>query len=412
MFSKGAQWEVRRLVACMVMTPARQPRALWPVRGWALAEWALMPLRLFLGVTFTFAGLQKLANPLFFNAQWSGSVQVQFANSARFSPLHGILSHLVGAAKPLGILIALSEVAVGVGALLGLWTRVAAIGGALLSLTLFLTVSFHTSPYYTGADLVFLFAWLPLIIAGAGSRWSVDGWVARRVATSHSGVATSLVPVPFATIRTLCGNLQSGDTCKARGGSPCDASACPVLIGERPSVAARRHLDVIDRRTLVVGSTAAAAVAAGAVVLSGATADVGKLVGNATLPTSNSLPTTTSPATTSSVPGTTTTNAAKGTLLGPASKVPVGEAATFGLPNNAGQGIVFHTAASTWVAYNSMCTHAGCPVGYQSHSRVMVCPCHGSQFLVSTGAPVVGPAATPLAPLTVVEEADGNLYLR
>src|ERR1035441_6358681 len=40
-----------------------------PVRAWELSEWALLPLRLFLGVTFTFAGLQKLANPNFFDSK-------------------------------------------------------------------------------------------------------------------------------------------------------------------------------------------------------------------------------------------------------------------------------------------------------------------------------------------------------
>ena len=394
----------------MARTSSFTSRSGLPVRGWALAEWAVLPLRLFLGVTFAFAGLQKIANPLFFNAKWSGSVQVQFATSARFSPLHGILSHLVGAAKPLGIVIALSEVTVGIGALLGLWTRVAALGGALLSLTLFLAVSFHTSPYYTGADVVFFFAWLPLIIGGAGSRWSLDGWVARRVAKTNPAVVTDFVPVPFATVRDLCGKWQDGNRCAARQGLACDASACPVLLGERAPIATRVRLDTIDRRTLVVGSTTAAAVAVGSLVLSGATADVGKLIGNATLPTNGgslgSTTTTTNAGTATSAP------AMSGTLLGAASQVPVGKAATFGLPNGSGQGIVIHTAAGTWKAYDTQCTHAGCPIGYTSHSQVMVCPCHGSQFLVSDGSAVVGPASTPLAPLTVVEGSDGNLYLQ
>lgn len=397
----------------MARTPAFASRIGLPIRGWALAEWALLPLRLFLGATFAFAGLQKIANPLFFNPQWSGSIQVQFATSARFSPLHGILSHLVGAAKPLGIMIAVSEVAVGIGALLGLWTRVAALGGALLSFTLFLTVSFHTSPYYTGADIVFLFAWLPLLIGGAGSRWSLDGWVARRVAKKDPGVVTDFVPVPFATVRDLCGKWQAGNRCSARQGLACDASACPVLLGERAPIATRVRLDTIDRRTLVVGSTTAAAVAVGSLVLSGATADVGKLIGNATLPTHGGSLGPTSTTTTPAHAGTTTsTPATSGTMLGAASQVPVGKAATFGLPHGAGQGIVIHTTAGTWKAYNTQCTHAGCPIGYTSHSQVMVCPCHGSQFLVSDGSAVVGPASSPLSPLTVVEGSDGNLYLQ
>ena len=37
--------------------------------------WALVPLRLFLGITFTFAALQKLANPAYLNGSSPLSVQ-------------------------------------------------------------------------------------------------------------------------------------------------------------------------------------------------------------------------------------------------------------------------------------------------------------------------------------------------
>jgi len=70
--------------------------------------------------------------------------------------------------------------AIGLGTLLGLWQRLAAAGGAALSLMLFLTVSFHASPYYTGADIVFAFAWTPLLLAGAGPLLSADAAIAAR----------------------------------------------------------------------------------------------------------------------------------------------------------------------------------------------------------------------------------------
>jgi thiosulfate dehydrogenase (quinone) large subunit len=61
-----------------------------------------------------------------------------------------------------------------------LWQRLAAAGGVALSLLLFLTVSFHSSPYYTGADIVFVFAWTPLLLAGAGPLLSADATIAAR----------------------------------------------------------------------------------------------------------------------------------------------------------------------------------------------------------------------------------------
>ena len=47
---------------------------------------ALLPLRAFLGFTFCFAGLQKLANPGFFDAASPVSIQSQLAGAARFTP--------------------------------------------------------------------------------------------------------------------------------------------------------------------------------------------------------------------------------------------------------------------------------------------------------------------------------------
>ena len=94
-----------------------------PPRALTLSGWALLPLRAFLGVTFCFAGLQKLANPNFFNANSPSSIQAQLIASIRTSPIHELLGHLLGFAVPIGIVIALAELAVGLGTVLGLWTR-------------------------------------------------------------------------------------------------------------------------------------------------------------------------------------------------------------------------------------------------------------------------------------------------
>ncbi len=91
---------------------------------------ALLPLRAFLGFTFCFAGLQKLANPGFFDASDPASIQAQLAAAVRRSPIHALISPLAHVAVPLGILIALGELAVGVGTLLGFRAKIAAAGGS------------------------------------------------------------------------------------------------------------------------------------------------------------------------------------------------------------------------------------------------------------------------------------------
>ena len=127
-----------------------------------------------LGGTFLFAGLQKLANPGFLDAQNPASIQAQLLGASTHSPIGSLVAHLGEHATMLGIGIALGEVAIGLGVVLGLWTRLAALGGMALSFGLFLTVSFHASPFYTGSDIVFFFAFIPFLLAGAGTHLSLD----------------------------------------------------------------------------------------------------------------------------------------------------------------------------------------------------------------------------------------------
>src|ERR1019366_5165942 len=148
---------------------------------------SLLVLRAFLRVTFTFAGLQKLANPNFFRATAPGSFQQQLQGSILTSPLHHLLNPALHASTPVALVISFGELAVGLGTLLGLFGRIAATGGMLLSLSFFLTVSFNDNPYYYGPDIVFLFAWTPFILAGSGA-WSLDAVFARRAERAHHAV--------------------------------------------------------------------------------------------------------------------------------------------------------------------------------------------------------------------------------
>ena len=405
-----------------------------PPRSLALSGWALVPLRAFLGVTFTFAGLQKLANPNFFNANSPSSIQAQLIASIRISPLHELLGHLLRFAGPIGVMIALAELAVGLGTILGLWTRVAAVGGMVLALTLFLTVSFHSSPYYTGADIVFVFAWIPLILAGSGGVLSLDGVIAARAAHEHDLGPPAMVPVRFALIQQVCGHYEN-ESCTAKSGRRCDIRGCPFLMADsevRGTTVLARGLDGVDRRTIVLGGAAAAAV----VVAAGTAAGLGRAVGGAKSPknenvslapprpgasaASGSGPTTTtapsptapvSPSTTapSSSPPSTTMPA--GTPIGLASQVPVGGAATFRDPKTGDPGLVLQPARGRFVAYDAVCPHAGCTVGYSSSANLIVCPCHGSEFDPNTGAVVSPPASHGLSAIQVAVDANGELVV-
>ena len=364
-----------------------------PPKATALAGWALLPLRAFLGITFTFAGLQKIANPSFFSKTSTSGIFSQMLHAKSTSPIGFLLGHLLEHSTQLGWLIALGEVAVGVGTLLGLWSRLAALGGLVLSASLFLAVSFNTSPYYLGSDIVFCFAWLPIVLAGSPVL-SIDAWIARRAAKAD----VDLVAVTFTTIQRVCGNFQGG-SCTAQGGD-CSSQGCPFLEADHPGVLQRRSLDDADRRRLVLGGVAVGAAAAGTVAIAGVTAGVGRAF---------------APASTASGPvplkPTGGGSSALGTNVGLASKVPVGGSATFTVPDGSGAtGLVVQPTAGEFKAFNSTCPHAGCPVSL--YQGMFVCPCHGSEFNESDGAVIQGPAATGLVEYQVTEGPDGNLYVK
>lgn len=136
----------------------------------------LLPMRVFLGFISIYAGMGKLCDPVYFDGGERGSM-VKWLNSLHpwglAEPLDFALQHPVGA----GLCIAFLQVIVGVLTVCGLWQRVAAVVGALLSAALLVTVSWKTVPAYDAPDIIYLAAWSPLIIAGA-PVYSLDGRLA------------------------------------------------------------------------------------------------------------------------------------------------------------------------------------------------------------------------------------------
>ena len=232
-----------------------------------------------------------------------------------------------------------------------------------LSLMLFLTVSFHASPYYTGADIVFAFAWTPLLLAGSGPLLSADAAIAARA--------------------------------RARRGSR------------------RVSTEEASRREVVLKGTVTAVTAVAGLILGGVVAGLGRLAGGTT---DNSGTAQLSPTQSASAANTATSSSGAGgshpagTAIGPAKDVPSGGAASFTDPRTGDPSIVIQATAGKFVAFDAVCPHAGCTVQYDQSAALIICPCHGSQFNAATGAVEVGPAATGLNPITITKGSNGQLY--
>ncbi|HEX5567895.1 MAG TPA: DoxX family membrane protein [Streptomyces sp.] len=137
----------------------------------------LLPLRIFLGLISVGAGMGKLCDPVYFDGGERGSLVVWLHSLKPWAvaePLRDFaVAHPVGA----GLSVAFLQIIVGVLTVLGLWQRLAASLGALLSAALLVTVSWRTVPVYEAPDIIYLAAWSPLAIAGA-PYYSLDARLA------------------------------------------------------------------------------------------------------------------------------------------------------------------------------------------------------------------------------------------
>jgi thiosulfate dehydrogenase [quinone] large subunit len=210
---------------------------------------ALLPLRLFLGATFLYAGVYKLSDAGFLHPGAETYIGDQLAGFAEGTPGGPLLDALALPHPALaGVGVALTEIAIGLLAVVGRFTRVAAGGGLGLSLVLFLTASWHTTPYFLGSDIVFAFAWLPFVLAGAAGQPALDN----RPAWGLQLRSRAVVPVRGTLLTRRAALLQAvGFTAAATG------ALAGVSMAARGSIAAppRRQTGtaIADAATLAPG---------------------------------------------------------------------------------------------------------------------------------------------------------------
>jgi thiosulfate dehydrogenase [quinone] large subunit len=339
---------------------------------------ALFPLRLFLGVTFVYAGIQKLSDPGFLHPGAPTYIGTQLHGFATGTP-GGFILRTFALPHPglAGVGVAITEILIGLLVTAGLFTRIAAAAGMGLNFLLFLTASWHTTPYFLGPDLVFTFAWLPFVLAGASGQPALENIV------MHPSAAMAR--------RTHLRPVEDGG-----GGEATATSTRRVLLAEFAGMAvAIAGISALAKgsysgpRTLTAGSGGSGAGGASKGGTGGGNAGSGGSAGGSN-PAAGS----------SSVPG----GAVK---LGPANRLPSGQAATYSDPADGSPDILIRESDGSLKAFSAVCTHAGCTVGYEGGT--IICPCHGGEYSAETGEVIAGPPPSGLAPKKVLE-AGGQIY--
>lgn len=344
---------------------------------------ALMPLRIFLGGTFVYAGIQKLSDPGFLHPGAPTYIGTQLEGFANGTPGGFLLrTFAIPIPEVAGVGVALAEIVIGLLVLLGLYTRWAAAGGMGLNFILFLTASWHTAPYFLGPDLVFTFAWTPFVIAGAEGQPSLDTlFEARRRSGGSREVRPRVEPPPpfpgaysrRAALLEL-GGLSvaiAGVSALAKGGfTPARA------LGARKAGAGGGH--AARKRS---GSKATNGG-------DGGRGGNGEAAGKPKAGGSGSVP-------------------ANAVELASGGELPAGTGATYTDPATGQPDILIRAGDGSLTAFSAVCTHAGCTVGYEN--GVIICPCHGGEYDPTTGEVISGPPPAGLEPKKVIE-AEGKLY--
>ena len=94
-----------------------------------------------------------------------------------------------------------------------------------------------------------------------------------------------------------------------------------------------------------------------------------------------------------------------GIVLGTASEIPVGGGKIFA----AAKVVVTQPVSGQYEGFSAVCTHVGCILSEVADGTID-CPCHGSEFKITNGAVVTGPAPRPL-PKKQIKIVDGQVFL-
>jgi thiosulfate dehydrogenase [quinone] large subunit len=173
--------------------PSRRLKSL--SESWRSQAIAIRILRGWLGITWIYAGWDKATDPGFLTKGSASFIGTQLSGYSTQSPIGGLFNKLIEHSTAVGVIVMLTEFAIGLATLLWVSPTMAAFGGFTMSVGLWLASSFHVSPYFLASDSAYAILWLVYFVTLVGNRRTVDVALDRRGAIrigALGGVAVAL----------------------------------------------------------------------------------------------------------------------------------------------------------------------------------------------------------------------------
>ncbi len=165
--------------------------------SWRNQAPAIRLIRLWLGLTWIYGGWDKATDPGFLGKTSSTSISKQLTGYSTSSPLGFLFRHMIERSTAIGIMVMVLEFAIGIATLLWIAPTTTAFVGFMMSVGLWIAVTWHVKPYFLGGDTAYAVLWLAYFLTLVGKRRKIDVSLDRRGAIRLAGVGIASIAAMF-----------------------------------------------------------------------------------------------------------------------------------------------------------------------------------------------------------------------
>lgn len=233
--SQGAIFLVSLYASSMIQSSVRAIRS-----SWRNQSPGIRLVRLWLGITWIYAGWEKAKDPGFLQTTGATYIGRQLAGYATTSPLGFIFRGLIEHATAVGASIMVAEFAIGLATLFWVAPTLTAFAGFLMSLGLWIAATWHVKPYFLGSDSAYAVLWLAYFLTLVGRRRRVDLSLDRR-GVMRAGVIGAVAVVAAGAV-----HFSSRSKTVSKTGSKAGSTTDPSRIIELSKLAVGQTHDFVS----------------------------------------------------------------------------------------------------------------------------------------------------------------------